>query len=413
MEVELRALGLLSSMSDTQSEEKYLKELIARSSENCENKTCLFLKYKAYLELSLISTEGYAIDCINDAENILPKLNNPKYEVELCIQKAKLLNTISDDKIRKYWSQQILNILQRRDTAYDKTLYINLAYSFLPFIKDFHDLDLAALKEHCLIAFQQFNANEANCRDRLEHIRCCCILSFILQNEYETVKYANDVLMLVDKFPCECKEYLLAIRQILVSYFSVSSAVVSSQEKSSTLQLLKDSTGIGRSFWNLLEWLHGLKCLDGLTQYNADVALLEDLEAKLTNGLALYCDGNHNEAETLFVEVANSNFPYISEIAKTNLLYMIRRGETKTESSFWTTLEKKKSLSAFDYVNIILYCSSTGNKNTPHYAKAMEKMVNLTTEETKDLTKWWGDASIVGEYESKLVLALIHEKELP
>ena len=43
----------------------------------------------------------------------------------------------------------------------------------------------------------------------------------------------------------------------------------------------------------------------------------------------------------------------------------------------------------------------------------MEKMVNLTTEETKDLTKWWGDASIVGEYESKLVLALIHEKELP
>lgn len=62
---------------------------------------------------------------------------------------------------------------------------------------------------------------------------------------------------------------------------------------------------------------------------------------------------------------------------------------------------------------IILYCSSTGNKNTPHYAKAMEKMVNLTTEETKDLTKWWGDASIVGEYESKLVLALIHEKELP
>ena len=400
-------------MSDTQSEEKYLKELIARSSENCENKTCLFLKYKAYLELSLISTEGYAIDCINDAENILPKLNNPKCEVELCIQKAKILNTISDDKIRKYWSQQILNILQRRDTAYDKTLYINLAYSFLPFIKDFHDLDLAALKEHCLIAFQQFNANKANCRDRLEHIRCCCILSFILQNEYETVKYANDVLMLVDKFPCECKEYLLAIRQILVSYFSVSSAVVSSQEKSSTLQLLKDSTGIGRNFWNLLEWLHGLKCLDGLTQYNADVALLEDLEAKLTNGLALYCDGNHNEAETLFVEVANSSFPYISEIAKTNLLYMIRRGETKTESSFWTTLEKKKSLSAFDYVNIILYCSSTGNKNTPHYAKAMEKMVNLTTEETKDLTKWWGDASIVGEYESKLVLALIHEKELP
>ena len=413
LEVELRALGLLSSMSDTQSEEKYLKELIARSYENCENKTCLFLKYKAYLELSLISTEGYAIDCINDAENILPKLNDPKYEVELCIQKAKILSTISDGKIRKFWSQQILNILQRRDTAYDKTLYINLAYSFLPFIKDFHDLDLAVLKEHCLIAFQQFNANEANCRDRLEHIRCCCILSFILQNEYETVKYANDVLMLVDKFPCECKEYLLAIRQILVSYFSVSSAVVSSQEKSSTLQLLKDSTGIGRNFWNLLEWLHGLKCLDGLTQYNADVASLEDLEAKLTNGLALYCDGNHNEAETLFVEVANSNFPYISEIAKTSLLYMIRRGETKTESSFWTTLEKKKSLSAFDYVNIILYCSSTGNKNTPHYAKAMEKMVNLTTEETKDLTKWWGDASIVGEYESKLVLALIHEKELP
>lgn len=115
----------------------------------------------------------------------------------------------------------------------------------------------------------------------------------------------------------------------------------------------------------------------------------------------------------VYFTIDSSNFPYISEIAKTSLLYMIRRGETKTESSFWTTLEKKKSLSAFDYVNIILYCSSTGNKNTPHYAKAMEKMVNLTTEETKDLTKWWGDASIVGEYESKLVLALIHEKELP
>ncbi len=112
----------------------------------------------------------------------------------------------------------------------------------------------------------------------------------------------------------------------------------------------------------------------------------------------------------------NNPMKYYSEwieFAYPSLLYMIRRGETKTESSFWTTLEKKKSLSAFDYVNIILYCSSTGNKNTPHYAKAMEKMVNLTTEETKDLTKWWGDASIVGEYESKLVLALIHEKELP
>lgn len=52
-------------------------------------------------------------------------------------------------------------------------------------------------------------------------------------------------------------------------------------------------------------------------------------------------------------------------------------------------------------------------KKCKRKCKELDEMVNLTTEETKDLTKWWGDASIVGEYESKLVLALIHEKELP
>jgi hypothetical protein len=298
LEVELRALGLLSSMSDTLLEEQYLKELVARSSENCKSKVCVSLKCMAYLELSLISSEECALDYINEAEDILSKLKNPKLEVELCIRKAKILSTISDHKIRKRWSQQILDILQKSDARCDKTTYIKLASTFLPYINNLEGLDLQPLKDCCLKVLQQFESNEVNCRDRLEYIRCCGILCLISQDEYETAKYANSVFMQTDKFPCECKEYLLAIGQILVPYFSVSPTIVSPKEKSEKLLLLKNSVVIGRNFWNLLEWLQGRNCLDGLAQYNADVALLESLKAKVSEGVSIYCEGKHNEAET-------------------------------------------------------------------------------------------------------------------
>lgn len=35
---------------------------------------------------------------------------------------------------------------------------------------------------------------------------------------------------------------------------------------------------------------------------------------------------------------------------------MIRRKEARTTRSFWEVLDEKKILSAFDYMNIILFC---------------------------------------------------------
>lgn len=101
----------------------------------------------------------------------------------------------------------------------------------------------------------------------------------------------------------------------------------------------------------MLEKLYATGCISDLSQCNADVASLVYFIDKESTAYSAYCEGDRDKAEKLFTEVSQSDFLHVSEMAKTNILYMIRRKEARTTRSFWEVLDEKKILSAFDYMN--------------------------------------------------------------
>lgn len=111
LEVELRALGILSSISDRVMRMRLLNELIDRCPDDSEDTTFVFLKYVAYLNLCSISSEADAVNYIEKAEQLLPRLVKPELEMALYIQKAQNLNFVNDETIRRVWVNQILEIL--------------------------------------------------------------------------------------------------------------------------------------------------------------------------------------------------------------------------------------------------------------------------------------------------------------
>ena len=120
--------------------------------------------------------------------------------------------------------------------------------------------------------------------------------------------------------------------------------------------------------------------------------------------------GYRDKAEKLFTEVSQSDFLHVSEMAKTNILYMIRRKEARTTRSFWEVLDEKKILSAFDYMNIILQCLSTDDRQNPHFSRAMKQIECLEPEEISGLVDWWNNTLLVGTEESKLALSIIYSE---
>ena len=160
----------------------------------------------------------------------------------------------------------------------------------------------------------------------------------------------------------------------------------------------------------MLEKLYATGCISDLSQCNADVASLVYFIDKESTAYSAYCEGDRDEAEKLFTEVSQSDFLHVSEMAKTNILYMIRRKEARTTRSFWEVLDEKKILSAFDYMNIILQCLSTDDRQNPHFSRAMKQIECLEPEEISGLVDWWNNTLLVGTEESKLALSIIYSE---
>ena len=182
------------------------------------------------------------------------------------------------------------------------------------------------------------------------------------------------------------------------------------REKNEKLILIKSLKGIGSEFYNLLEKLYATGCISDLSQCNADVASLVYFIDKESTAYSAYCEGDRDKAEKLFTEVSQSDFLHVSEMAKTNILYMIRRKEARTTRSFWEVLDEKKILSAFDYMNIILQCLSTDDRQNPHFSRAMKQIECLEPEEISGLVDWWNNTLLVGTEESKLALSIIYSE---
>lgn len=197
---------------------------------------------------------------------------------------------------------------------------------------------------------------------------------------------------------------------ILLPYFQLSPSIVSKREKNEKLILIKSLKGIGSEFYNLLEKLYATGCISDLSQCNADVASLVYFIDKESTAYSAYCEGDRDKAEKLFTEVSQSDFLHVSEMAKTNILYMIRRKEARTTRSFWEVLDEKKILSAFDYMNIILQCLSTDDRQNPHFSRAMKQIECLEPEEISGLVDWWNNTLLVGTEESKLALSIIYSE---
>ena len=410
LEVELRALGILSSISDRVMRMRLLNELIDRCPDDSEDTTFVFLKYVAYLNLCSISSEADAVNYIEKAEQLLPRLVKPELEMALYIQKAQNLNFVNDETIRRVWVNQILEILQTVNKAGKESSYIELASALLPQIEGLQETDSQILKTCCVNLLYNYKEDKTNCKEILEYIKCCGIICITSRSEYEKLEYANRAFSLLENFPHMCDALITSLFYILLPYFQLSPSIVSKREKNEKLILIKSLKGVGSEFYNLLEKLYATGCISDLSQCNADVASLVYFIDKESTAYSAYCEGDRDKAEKLFTEVSQSDFLHVSEMAKTNILYMIRRKEARTTRSFWEVLDEKKILSAFDYMNIILQCLSTDDRQNPHFSRAMKQIECLEPEEISGLVDWWNNTLLVGTEESKLALSIIYSE---
>lgn len=363
-----------------------------------------------YLNLCSISSEADAVNYIEKAEQLLPRLVKPELEMALYIQKAQNLNFVNDETIRRVWVNQILEILQTVNKAGKESSYIELASALLPQIEGLQETDSQILKTCCVNLLYNYKEDKTNCKEILEYIKCCGIICITSRSEYEKLEYANRAFSLLENFPHMCDALITSLFYILLPYFQLSPSIVSKREKNEKLILIKSLKGIGSEFYNLLEKLYATGCISDLSQCNADVASLVYFIDKESTAYSAYCEGDRDKAEKLFTEVSQSDFLHVSEMAKTNILYMIRRKEARTTRSFWEVLDEKKILSAFDYMNIILQCLSTDDRQNPHFSRAMKQIECLEPEEISGLVDWWNNTLLVGTEESKLALSIIYSE---
>lgn len=138
-----------------------------------------------------ISSEADAVNYIEKAEQLLPRLVKPELEMALYIQKAQNLNFVNDETIRRVWVNQILEILQTVNKAGKESSYIELASALLPQIEGLQETDSQILKTCCVNLLYNYKEDKTNCKEILEYIKCCGIICITSRSEYEKLEYAN------------------------------------------------------------------------------------------------------------------------------------------------------------------------------------------------------------------------------
>ena len=408
--IELTALGTKSDFVEREQKVTMLQDVLARCPKETTDKNFVFLKYKALRELARQEHSDGAIHLIEQAEEMANMLDVDIYSVYLCTTKSELMPYITNREIKKKWGKEIIDALSVINIDIDIDTYIEIAAN-LSYLRDadvFSFASAAEIEEITIRLLAGYSVDHSSCHSILHYSQCCELICRATGNNATLAEFCRKVFEVMPLFPHECKSYLMTLRVLAKRFISLSADVVAEAEKIDFIVRLKENEYTNSLYLPLLHYVSSNNLIEDLSMFDADVAYILDQREKVQKGYDLYCNGDHAQAELLFVEVTGCKVPSIADFARTNLTYMVRRNETQGSYSFEEVICRTEYWSEFDLMNILLYYIAKGEINSDKYLRAKKQLDKISDEERDNIIEWWRNVERVGEEESKLALSLIN-----
>ncbi len=411
-EIELHSMGLLSILiKDTQNRKALLEEILEKTKKTTNNKIAI-IRFNALINLLKISEfSDDVIKMIEEADKILEKFNFTHLKIQIYISKAFHLNNICDPKLVSVWLDEILSIIKHRNIDNTNYLYMRLiALTSCTLSNNSIPKDKRENLEEILIsAIENIPINDTNRSELVNYIMCC---NNLLSSNKNPIKYtySKKIIDMILEQKALTNFLESSLSNALYTYFQLPNSLVNTEEKTNILLLLKSKVEYTKIYEDLLYFT----TLENENQFKKndilklDIEYIENQKSQNHIGVELYISRNFVEAEKCFRLANQSNVVDISDTAKTNLLFMIRRNEVQEEYDFWGIVKSICVPNIFTIINILLFCIENNIKDSKEYRNAYEQLKEMESS-IDDVLSWWNDISIVGEKEHDLVLSILDE----
>ncbi len=411
--IELTALGVKSDFVEDKLKLSILQEILTRCPKETTNKDFVFLKFKALREIAESYHSDEAILMIEEAEHLAKVLDRGIFNLYLCLSKSEVLPYITKKEIKEKWIVDILECLSLPDDDINIDTYVELAANLGRLSDDeiFDNDRSSQIEEVIKKLLLKFVVDHSRCHSILHYSQCCELICRATNDNETLASFCKKVFDVIPFFPHICTGYMTLLNRLSFKFVSIPRDIVDEAEIIEILLKIKENEYTNSLYIPLLQYITGCNLIEDLSKFSVDVTYITEQRDKLQKGFALYCEGNHNQAELLFSEIMDCEVPLIAESARTNLAYMVRRNETKKSYSFEDIIGKQSQLSGFDLMNILLYYISKEMKDSEEYMTYREKLANISDEERNNIIEWWSNIDRVGEKESTIALSLINPAE--
>lgn len=414
LEVELLSTGLLSVYIENISKrKKYLQEIIDRSVATTDVEI-LRLRCNALINLSKITQfSNNTLNMIEEAETLSENYQLSNLKIHIYLAKAIHLENITNPDILIVWLDEILSIIKNKNIEASNSQYTSLAAltSSIMFNENLSKDKKENMEEYFINYIDGILIDDISNTEFYNYVMCCT--NILLNTDKNSIKYTYCQKMISSIFERNSLNKFLSssLLRALYIYFELPNAIASYEDKSKKLIFLKSKAEYIEIYENALYYIVIME-LNEFKQYpefKDDIETIEKINNQISKGIELYTTKNFIEAEKCFKTASVCNINDISDIAKTNLSFMIRRNETSEELSFWDVIKDIKEPGIFAHLNVILYCIEYNETKTDTYNTAVANLTKCTPTSVFDAIDWWSNTEIVGEKESELALDILNQ----
>lgn len=411
LEIELVTIGVLSEYQDKNTKKLMLEEILRRCPNKSVNGGLMFLKFRTLCNLCTLVEIEKAIKMISMAEKLARNLKGENLKLDLYNVKSKLISDITDKKIQAKWIEELLNIIKDNETNKESSTCIEIASNLLSvglsgLLETNNTED--ELKSTYIKLLSGYEINPFNCRNMLAFSRCCRFIYRTSSDIKEQYEYALKIFSIKDDFPHECESFNALLRDAIFTIIELPVSIVDDKTKKEIVAATKTDKTIN-VYYEVLYFLTNTEYINDLSEFECDINIFNNESNSLSEAVGLYKSQHLENAEKLFIVLQQAKSPSVSDLAKTNLSFMVRRKETQENNDFWGIISTIKILSDFDWMNIALYCLENNETDKDIFNDAIDTLKNLTEDAYEHIISCWGDVNLVGEDESQLALSLIEK----
>jgi len=417
LEVSIIALGVKSSIINDRTESlNLLNQLLDMSSEHENEKNIAFIRCTALIEKALlVENLEDACEIWTQANELSFTLNSTQQKVYLLVTKSEIGSKIKDAGLSNQWLISALDGILSYSIEKYFSAYIQIISNVLSHVRK-STIPYNYLEEEIKQIIDATCNKESlfsDCEEMLKYAQMCN-LYIEINNDYKiTIKLGKVILQFEDKMPHKCIQYLYELSKMLSHLVSCPTIVVPNDIKARYLKKLKALSVNDTNIFHLYKDTLKMALIAGAEQDLKDVGLEQDLENvkacdELMTGYNAYSNNDSNTAEQIFLKLICYPSTEISDLARINLAYMVRRKESCVLSpSFFELLEPTDDKSAIKHMNIILHCLE---KDNPEFESCKISYERLKKEcnDVESALEWWENEEIVGAKESKVALIVLN-----